>query len=72
VSEAEVGTGGAGEPVRAAAQTTGEQLSTPHRDPDDHAQRQVPRNRFRVLVLSIVVLVLVVVFGCMLLIGLNG
>ena len=47
-------------------------MSTPHRDPDDHAQRQVPRNRFRVIVISVVVLVIVVVFGYMLLIGLNG
>jgi hypothetical protein len=47
-------------------------MSTPHRDPDDRAQRQVPRNRFRVLVISVVVLIIVVVFGYMLLVGLNG
>jgi hypothetical protein len=47
-------------------------MSTPHRDPDDSAQRQVPRNRFRAIVISVVVLIIVVVFGYMLLIGLNG
>jgi hypothetical protein len=47
-------------------------MGSPHRDPDDRAQRQVPRNRFRAIVISVVVLVIVVVFGYMLLIGLNG
>ena len=47
-------------------------MSSPHRDPHDQAQRQVPRNRFRVLVISVVVLIIVVVFGYMLLVGLNG
>jgi hypothetical protein len=47
-------------------------MTTPHRDPDDPAQRQVPRNRFRAIVISVVVLIIVVIFGYMLLIGLNG
>ena len=47
-------------------------MSTPQRDDDDRAQRQVPRNRFRLIVVSVVALVIVVVFGYMLLVGLNG
>ncbi|WP_216870717.1 hypothetical protein [Modestobacter excelsi] len=47
-------------------------MSTPHRDHDDHAQRQVPRNRFRLIVLSVVVLIILVIFGYMLLVGGNA
>jgi hypothetical protein len=47
-------------------------MSTPHRDDDDRAQRQVPQNRFRLIVISVVALVIVVIFGYMLLVGLNG
>jgi hypothetical protein len=47
-------------------------MSTPHRDDDDRAQRQVPRNRFRLIVISVVALIIVVIFGYMLLVGLNG
>jgi hypothetical protein len=47
-------------------------MSTPHRDDDHRAQRQVPRNRFRLIVISVVVLIILVVFGLMLMVGLNG
>jgi hypothetical protein len=47
-------------------------MSTPNRDHDDHAQRQVPRNRFRLIVISVVVLIILAIFGYMLLVGLNG
>ena len=47
-------------------------MSTPHRDDDHRAQRQVPRNRFRLIVISVVALIIVVIFGYMLLVGLNG
>ena len=47
-------------------------MSTPHRDDDDRAQRQVPRNRFRLIVISVVVLAILVIFGYMLLVGLNA
>ena len=47
-------------------------MSTPPRDHDDHAQRQVPRNRFRLIVISVVVLIILAMFGYMLLVGTNA
>jgi hypothetical protein len=45
-------------------------MSTPGRDHDDDStQRQVPRNRFRVIAISVVVLIILVIFGYMLLVG---
>jgi hypothetical protein len=41
-------------------------------DPDDPAQRQVPKNRFRVLFIGLVLLIIVVIFGYMLLVGLRS
>ncbi|WP_171058258.1 hypothetical protein [Modestobacter altitudinis] len=46
-------------------------MSTPHRD-DHRAHQQVPRNRFRLIVISVVVLIILVIFGYMLLVGTNA
>ena len=48
-------------------------MSTP--SDDDRAapaQRQVPRNRFRVVVIAVVALIILVIFGYMLLVGARG
>ena len=45
-------------------------MSTPSgHDREDPAQRKLPRNRFRVVVIAVVALVLVVIFGYMLLVS---
>jgi hypothetical protein len=38
-------------------------------EPDPSAQRQVPKNRFRVLFIGLFLLIIVVIFGYMILVG---
>jgi hypothetical protein len=38
-------------------------------EPDTSGQRQVPKSRFRVLVIGLVLLIIVVIFGYMFLVG---
>jgi hypothetical protein len=45
-------------------------MSSPHDDDrEPRTQRQVPKNRFRVLFIGTVLLIIVVIFGYMLLVG---
>jgi hypothetical protein len=48
-------------------------MSTPDDGDDDaRAQRQVPKNRFRLLFVGTVLLIIVVIFGYLLLVGTRG